>query len=117
MNIRSIALVTALVLAVPALALAQAPPQTKAPVVPKTEHGATDPCVNKGATVGQGGDIDVKNKPQGKTLSYKLAQSNGVICPPPTADPGIKQPTPPAGNMPVLPPPGAPGGNPDVQPK
>ncbi len=51
-----------------------------------------------------------------QSLSDKLAQSNGVICPP-NVDPAIKAPTPNAGKMPVIPPPGSPGGNPNVQPK
>jgi hypothetical protein len=51
-----------------------------------------------------------------QTLSDKLDQSNGVICPP-NVDPGIKAPTPPAGKMPVIPPPGSPGGDQTVQPK
>jgi len=51
-----------------------------------------------------------------RTLSDKLNQSNGVICPP-NVDPGIKAPTPNAGKTPVIPPPGSPGGNPSVQPK
>jgi hypothetical protein len=51
-----------------------------------------------------------------QNLSDKLAQSNGVICPP-NVDPGMKAPTPNAGKMPVIPPPGSPGGNPRVQPK
>ena len=50
------------------------------------------------------------------TLSDKLSQTNGVICPP-NVDPNMKAPTPNAGKMPVIPPPGSPGGNPDVQPK
>jgi hypothetical protein len=49
-------------------------------------------------------------------LSDKLAQSNGVICPP-NVDPAIKAPTPNAGKIPVIPPPGSPGGNPNIQPK
>jgi hypothetical protein len=49
-------------------------------------------------------------------LSDKLAESNGVLCPP-NVDPDIKQPAPGGGKMPVIPPPGSPGGNPDVQPK
>jgi hypothetical protein len=51
-----------------------------------------------------------------QNLSDKLAQSNGVICPP-NVDPAIKAPTPNAGKMPVIPPPGSPGGNPNVQPR
>jgi hypothetical protein len=50
------------------------------------------------------------------TLSDKLSQSSGVICPP-NVDQGMKAPTPNTGKMPVIPPPGSPGGKPDVQPK
>ena len=103
--------------ALAAPAFAQAPPQTKPPVAPKTaEQNSPDNCTN--ATVGQGGDIDSKKRPaQDKSLSDKLAASNGVICPPPHVDPGMKQPAPPGGPMPVIPPPGTPGGDPQVQPK
>jgi hypothetical protein len=51
-----------------------------------------------------------------QTLSEKLGQTNGVICPP-EIDPAIKAPTPKGGNTPVIPPPGSPGGDPNVQPK
>jgi hypothetical protein len=89
-------------------ALAQAPPQSKPRVTPTIEHGNPDACAQAQATVGQGGDIDVK-KPQGKSLSEKLARSNGVICPPPHVDLDMKQPAPPGGSMPVIPPAGTPG--------
>jgi hypothetical protein len=49
-------------------------------------------------------------------LRNKLSQSGGVICPP-NVDPGMKAPSQNTGNMPVIPPPGSPGGNPNVQPK
>jgi hypothetical protein len=49
-------------------------------------------------------------------LSNKLSQSGGVICPP-DVDQGMKAPTPNTGKMPVIPPPGSPGGNPNIQPK
>ena len=53
----------------------------------------------------------------GEPLSDKLARTDGVICPP-NVDPEIKAPTPQSGNkMPVIPPPGSPGGDPNVQPK
>ncbi len=58
---------------------------------------------------------DARSSPN-QTLSDKLDRSNGVICPP-NVDPGMKAPTPPAGKMPVIPPPGSPGGDPSVQPK
>ena len=51
-----------------------------------------------------------------QTLSEKLGQTHGVICPP-DIDRGMKAPTPDVGKTPVIPPPGSPGGNPNVQPK
>lgn len=106
----------AVTLALPMAALAQAPPVTNPPVQPKAEHGKVNPCADTRETVGKSRDVDAKS-PQDNTLSQKLAQSNGVICPPPAVDPGIKKPAPPGGPMPVISPPGAPGGDPDVQPK
>jgi hypothetical protein len=50
-----------------------------------------------------------------QTLSQKLDQTSGVICPP-DIDPAMKAPTPKAGNTPVIRPPGSPGGDPSVQP-
>jgi hypothetical protein len=52
----------------------------------------------------------------GTNLSDKLAQSDGVLCPP-NVDPGIRAPTPEVGKMPVIPPPGSPGGDPTIRPK
>lgn len=49
-------------------------------------------------------------------LSQKLTQSNGVLCPP-DIDPAMKAPTPHTGDTPVIPPPGGPRGNPNIQPK
>ena len=53
------------------------------------------------------------------SLSDKLSNSGGVLRPPTGVDPAMKQPTPPTGpqSMPVVPPPGTPGGNPTVEPK
>jgi hypothetical protein len=52
-----------------------------------------------------------------QTLSEKLAKTDGVLCPPSNVDPDIKAPTPQAGRMPVIPPPGSPGGDQSVRPK
>jgi|SRR5580704_12907905 hypothetical protein len=49
-------------------------------------------------------------------LSEKLAQTDGILCPP-NIDPDIKAPTPQGGPMPVIPPPGSPGGDPSLRPK
>jgi hypothetical protein len=51
-------------------------------------------------------------------LGDKLARSDGVLCPPPGIDPEIRAPTPENGsNTPVIPPPGSPGGDPNLRPK
>ena len=101
----------------PAVALAQTPPATKSPVSPKAMQNDPKACAEGRATVGQGGSVGLQKQP-GSNLSEKLAQSNGVICPPANVDPAIREPTPPGGStMPVIPPPGTSGGNPNVQPK
>ncbi|MEZ0169698.1 hypothetical protein [Microvirga sp. TS319] len=55
----------------------------------------------------------------GSTLSDKLEQSNGVIRPPETGTPDmtVPAPVPNPGTTPVIPPPGSPGGNQQIQPK
>lgn len=83
--------VTALSLALTGTAIAQT-----------QQNGDPKSCANSGQGSGD--------------LSNKLSQSNGVICPP-NVDPGMKAPTPNTGKMPVIPPPGSPGGNQNVQPK
>lgn len=52
----------------------------------------------------------------GESLSDKLARTDGVICPP-NVDPDIRAPAPGGGRTPVIPPPGSPGGDPNVRPK
>lgn len=115
---RSILTGAAAILALSAgVAVAQGPPSDKPAEPPKAENVDPRACGPDGthATVGKGGDVVVR-KPDDQTLSSKLAQSGGVICPP-AVDPEIKAPTPEAGRTPVIPPPGSPGGNPQVQPK
>jgi hypothetical protein len=63
------------------------------------------------------GDCQPAQQGAGKDLSDQLAQSKGVICPPQDIDPNMTAPPPGGGSMPVIPPPGSPGGNPNVQPK
>ncbi len=99
--------------------LAQSPPATQQPTAPKADQAQAAACAhaNTQATVGQGGDVKVPT-PEGKPLGEKLAQSNGVICPPDHVDPQIHAPAPQRGAMPVIPPPGTPGSsNQSVQPK
>lgn len=98
-----------------ATAAAQAPPRTN-PSAPKAGLAAPDGCADSRATIGQGGEVRT-SKPDNQDLSERLARSNGVICPPEQVDPAIKAPTPQGGSMPVIPPPGSPGGDTRVQPK
>jgi hypothetical protein len=65
-----------------------------------------------------------KGVPPGQTtgqsrepLSDRLARSDGLLCPPSNLDPRIHKETPDVGKTPVIPPPGSPGGNPNVTPK
>ena len=84
--------------------------QTAAPANNARPGGACPPGTAQDApTLGQ--------KDEGKSLSDQLAQSRGVICPPAGVDPQMHQPPPEGGAMKVIPPPGSPGGNPNVQPK
>lgn len=55
----------------------------------------------------------------GEPLGDRLSRSQGTITPPSNIDPGMTAPPPPTGarSMPVIPPPGTPGGNPTVTPK
>jgi hypothetical protein len=110
---------TVLALLLPALALGQAPPPSKMPIAPKTEQLDPNACATSDTqvTVGRGGEVDTQQHDATGNLSDKLARSGGVICPPEHVDPEIKQPTPPGGPMPVIPPPGSPGGDQSIQPK
>jgi hypothetical protein len=66
---------------------------------------------------------DVKSEPPtvggggAGTLSDKLAQSKGVICPPSEVDRDIQVAPPAGGRLKVIAPPGTPGGDQSVQPK
>jgi hypothetical protein len=110
---------TVSVFLLPAAGMAQAPPPTQVPVAPKTEQLDTRACAHSDAqtTIGKGGDVVDAQQDKTGNLSDRLARSGGVICPPEHVDPEIRQPTPPGGAMPVIPPPGSPGGDQSIQPK
>jgi hypothetical protein len=55
--------------------------------------------------------------PASSDLSDRLADSKGVICPPAGVDPQMHVPAPQGGEMNVIPPPGTPGGNRNIEPK
>ena len=51
-----------------------------------------------------------------QALNQGADKNAGVICPP-DIDPAMKAPTPNSSDNAVIPPPGSPGGDPNVQPK
>src|SRR5262245_49733256 len=104
--------ILAAVLMVSVVAAAQELPRP--PVDPK----ACDP--QERATLGSGPAQPLKpneNEVPGGNVSDKLARTEGVICPPANVDPDIHAPVRGGGAMPVIPPPGSPGGDPSVRPK
>jgi len=117
---RTLAL-SCVLLAVPALAAAQAPPapatppaQTAPPQPQRTANCAPiEQPTHPGTAVPEGTTTGQARAP----LGDKLANSDGVLCPPSGVDPEMRAPTPEGGNMPVIPPPGSPGGDPTIRPK
>lgn len=88
-----------------------APPQvTNPPVAPPSASQPPPEQIAPGGTPPSARGSD--------NLSGKLARQQGTLQPPPV-DPGINAPLPAhgQGTMPVIPPPGSPGGDPHVVPK
>ncbi len=122
MRITQPLLLSCLLIAVPGIAAAQAPP---APATPPAQTAPPQPgraaancspmpqpqqpgnAAPEGTTTGQARE----------PLGDKLARSDGVLCPPAGVDPEMRAPTPEGGNTPVIPPPGSPGGDPSIRPK
>jgi len=99
------------------MAAAQAPPSPATPPQPTAsapnQNEACAPSNIRGTPAPDGATTGQSSEP----LGDKLAKSGGVLCPPSTADSEIHAPTPEGGNMPVIPPPGTPGGDQSVVPK
>ena len=102
--------------ALPGAALAQNPQ----PAAPQVEHPPVAPPSSSQPPPEQ---IAPHDKPglqsaQGDSMSDRLSKQQGTLHPP-SVDPGISAPLPShsQGSMPVIPPPGTPGGNPSVVPK
>ena len=102
-------------LALSSIAFAQAPPTPATPpaktATPVPSNSAS--CAPHDTAAPKGTTTDERKEP----LGDKLAKSDGVLCPPAGVDPEIRAPTPEGGKMPVIPPPGSPGGDPNVRPK
>ena len=105
-----------------ALASAAAAAHAQAPPTPATPPQATAPTPNQNAACAPNERTTatpdgITTGRAGEPLGEKLAKTNGVLCPPANVDPEIRAPTPDVGTTPVIPPPGSPGGNPNVLPK
>jgi hypothetical protein len=101
-----------------AAAHAQAPPPNPQPVPgpqATVRCAPVTPPNAEQATRSQPGQTTGQSR---EPLSDRLAQSDGVMCPPSNIDSQIHKDAPAEGNkMPVIPPPGSPGGDPTVRPK
>lgn len=104
--------------AIPCVAAAQNPQ----PAAPQDPHhplappSASQPPPEQIAP--RDGSIGTQSAQSGGTLSDRLSRQQGTLRPP-AVDPGISAPLPGQGQgtMPVIPPPGSPGGNQTVVPK
>jgi hypothetical protein len=120
MSMKNPLFLSCLLLATSGVAGAQAPPT---PATPPAQATSPAPGHATGCTPTQStpqGNIAPKDGTTGQSqepLADKLARSDGVLCPPPGVDPAMRAPAPDAGNMPVIPPPGSPGGDPTIRPK
>ena len=114
------ALLISILLASTGSAFAQAPPSPATPAQQTAPPAAARPdkcaAMEKGAHPGAAPEGQTTGQAR-QPLSDKLAQSDGVLCPPAGVDPEMRAPTPDAGKTPVIPPPGSPGGDPSVRPK
>ena len=88
------------------------PAQTAPPDAAQPTNCA--PMPPKGTGAKQGSTVGQANEP----LGDRLARSDGTLCPPSGVDPQIRAPTPEeSGKMPVISPPGSPGGDQNMRPK
>jgi hypothetical protein len=121
MRIKYPALLSCILMAASGVASAQAPPapatppEQTAPPAPQRAGDCTPmrPVPPRGTVAPEGSTTGQSSEP----LGDKLAKSNGVLCPPSGVDPEMRAPTPETGNTPVIPPPGSPGGDPNLRPK
>ena len=118
MRTKYVALFSYALMAASGTASAQAPPAPATPPAQTAPPARANDCspmqpVPPRGTIAPEGTTGQRAEP----LGDKLAKSDGVLCPPSGIDPEIRAPTPDTGNTPVIPPPGSPGGNPNIRPK
>jgi hypothetical protein len=121
MQMKQSLLLSCVLMAASGVASAQAPPvpstppaQTAPPATVRASNCAPTVSTSQGNIVPQGTTTTGQSN---EPLGDKLAKSDGVLCPPAGVDPQMHAPTPDAGNTPVIPPPGSPGGDPTIRPK
>jgi hypothetical protein len=120
MRIKQSLALSCLWIAVCGAAAAQAPPASSPPAqtAPTAPARGSNDCAPMQQVPGSNTPHDSTTTGQSREpLGDKLAKSDGVLCPPSGVDPEIHAPTPNTGNMPVIRPPGSPGGDPSVRPK
>jgi len=119
MQIKPTLFLSLVLMAATSAASAQAPPGPRTPSAPTAPAASGSNCAPT-QPVPPRGTIRPETSTTGQAaepLGDKLAKSDGVLCPPSGVDPEIRAPTPEGGNMPVIPPPGSPGVDPNVRPK
>ncbi|MGV7212909.1 hypothetical protein [Bradyrhizobium sp. UFLA05-112] len=114
-------ILASLLIAASGTAMAQAPPS---PATPPQATAPPPPQRASDCTPTQSDQPRGTVRPDGQTtgqarepLGDKLAKSDGVLCPPSGVDPEMRAPAPEVGKTPIIPPPGSPGGDPNVRPK
>jgi hypothetical protein len=119
MRIKHTLLLASLALFAPAVAGAQAPPATPSPPTAVAPAPSVANCAPSRVAPEQGTitSPDATTGQAREPLGDRLARSDGVLCPPAGVDSGMRIPAPEVGKMPVIPPPGSPGGDPNVRPK
>src|SRR3981081_3145893 len=121
MQMKHAVLLSGVLIASSSAVIAQSPPTPTTPSAPTApaatpranECSPMQPASPRGTDAPEGTTTGQRSEP----LGDRLARSDGVICPPSAVDPEIRAPTPNGGNTPVIPPPGSPGGDPNVRPK
>jgi hypothetical protein len=111
-------ILASLLIAASGSAIAQAPPAPATPpqqtAPPSPQHATNCTPQDRPNRSADGTTTGQSREP----LGDKLAKSDGVLCPPSGVDPEMHAPAPSTnGAMPVIPPPGSPGGDPTVRPK
>jgi hypothetical protein len=114
MRIKQSLLLSCVLMAASGMASAQAPPT---PATPPAQTAPPAPVAASNCAPTQSTPQGVTTGQSNEALGDKLAKSDGILCPPAGVDPQMRAPTPDAGNTPVIPPPGSPGGDPSIRPK